>query len=84
MPGQAIACTPVKSILLQKRESDEADSGWKSRSNFFWAILEKLSPARRVLLLLALVMIIFNPELSWTTKGERTSLTLTSDSGEAC
>jgi phosphoserine phosphatase RsbU/P len=36
---------------------------------FFWAILEKLSPARRVLLLLALLTIIFNPELSWTTKG---------------
>jgi len=35
---------------------------------FFWAILEKLSPARRVLLLLALLMIIFNPELGWTTK----------------
>lgn len=35
---------------------------------FFWAILEKLSPARRVLLLLALVMVVFNPELVWTTK----------------
>lgn len=35
---------------------------------FFWAILEKLSPARRVLLLLALVMVIFNPELLWTNK----------------
>jgi phosphoserine phosphatase RsbU/P len=68
MPGQAIACTPVKSILVQKT-SDEADVGWTSRSNSFWAILEKLSPARRVLLLLALLMIIFNPELSWTTKG---------------
>jgi phosphoserine phosphatase RsbU/P len=32
---------------------------------FFWAILEKLSPARRVLLLAALAMIIFNPELAW-------------------
>jgi sigma-B regulation protein RsbU (phosphoserine phosphatase) len=35
---------------------------------FFWAILEKLSPARRVLLLFALLMIVFNPELGWTTK----------------
>ena len=36
---------------------------------FFWAILEKLSPARRVLLLLALVLIVFNPEVSWTASG---------------
>jgi sigma-B regulation protein RsbU (phosphoserine phosphatase) len=35
---------------------------------FFWAILEKLSPARRVLLLLALAMVIFNPALSWQDK----------------
>ncbi len=35
---------------------------------FFWAILDKLSPVRRVLLLLALLMLIFNPEMSWTTK----------------
>ncbi|HYL16428.1 MAG TPA: PP2C family protein-serine/threonine phosphatase [Terriglobales bacterium] len=32
---------------------------------FFWAILEKLSPARRVLLLLALVLIIVNPQFIW-------------------
>jgi sigma-B regulation protein RsbU (phosphoserine phosphatase) len=32
---------------------------------FFWAILEKLSPARRVLLLLALVLIIMNPQFIW-------------------
>ena len=35
---------------------------------FFWAILEKLSPARRVLLLVALLMVVFNPELLWTNK----------------
>ena len=35
---------------------------------FFWAILEKLSPARRVLLLLALLMVIFNPALTWQDK----------------
>jgi sigma-B regulation protein RsbU (phosphoserine phosphatase) len=36
---------------------------------FFWAILEKLSPARRVLLLVSLALMIFNPEFSWTTNG---------------
>jgi sigma-B regulation protein RsbU (phosphoserine phosphatase) len=41
---------------------------WEVTKQFFWAILEKLSPARRVLLLLALLMIILNPELQWTTK----------------
>jgi hypothetical protein len=34
----------------------------------FWAILEKLSPARRVLLLFAFLLLLFTPELSWTTK----------------
>jgi sigma-B regulation protein RsbU (phosphoserine phosphatase) len=32
---------------------------------FFWAILEQLSPARRVLLLLALVILIFSGEAAW-------------------
>lgn len=41
---------------------------WEITKEFFWAILEKLSPARRVLLLLALLMIILNPEVQWTTK----------------
>jgi hypothetical protein len=41
---------------------------WKVSKQLFWAILEKLSPARRVLLLLALLLILFNPELSWSTK----------------
>lgn len=35
---------------------------------FFWAVLEKLSPARRVLLLAALVMFVFNPEAGWHDK----------------
>ncbi len=39
---------------------------WEISKQFFWAILEKLSPARRVLLLLALLMIIVNPAVSWT------------------
>jgi phosphoserine phosphatase RsbU/P len=33
-------------------------------------VLEKLTPARRVLLLLALVMLIFNPEFSWHSHGD--------------
>ena len=65
------------SYSLYSREIDSAPKEGVRRGRrwlevakqFFWAILEKLSPARRVLLLLALVMIIFNPELSWTTKG---------------
>jgi phosphoserine phosphatase RsbU/P len=32
---------------------------------FFWAVLEKLSPARRLLLLVALVLIVFNPQFDW-------------------
>jgi serine phosphatase RsbU (regulator of sigma subunit) len=40
---------------------------WGVAKQFFWAILEKLSPARRVMLLLALVLMLFNPEFSWTT-----------------
>jgi sigma-B regulation protein RsbU (phosphoserine phosphatase) len=32
---------------------------------FFWAIIEKLSPARRVLLLIALVFLVFNGGISW-------------------
>ncbi len=35
---------------------------------FFWAILEKLSPARRVLLLVALALLLFNPEFNFSTK----------------
>jgi phosphoserine phosphatase RsbU/P len=42
---------------------------WNVAKQFFWAIMEKLSPARRVLLLAALLLIILNPELSWTDKG---------------
>jgi phosphoserine phosphatase RsbU/P len=36
---------------------------------FFWAVMEKLSPARRVLLLLALVLLII-PESSFTYNGQ--------------
>ena len=41
---------------------------WEIAKQFFWAILDKLSPARRVLLLIALVLVVLNPELSWTSK----------------
>src|ERR1700690_101181 len=41
---------------------------WSVAKQFFWAILEKLSPARRVMLLLALVLMVFNPEFSFFTK----------------
>ncbi len=37
---------------------------WGITKQFFWAILEKLSPARRVMLLLALALLIFNPEFN--------------------
>ena len=41
---------------------------WQAVSTqLFWAILEKLSPARRVLLLLALLLLVLTPVLSWTT-----------------
>ena len=36
---------------------------------FFWAVLEKLTPARRLLLLVALVLLVFNPEVSWHSQG---------------
>jgi len=37
-------------------------------TQLFWAILEKLSPARRVLLLFAFLLLLFTPEWSWTMK----------------
>ena len=47
-------------------------------TQFFWAILEKLTPARRVLLLVALVLGIFpGGEMTWTThSGEVRSFAL--------
>src|SRR5579859_854604 len=42
---------------------------WKIAKQFFWAILEKLSPARRVILLFGLVLLLFNPEISWKSDG---------------
>ena len=54
----------------------EVDSTWtpgvgkgkelfRIAGKFFWAIIEKLTPARRVLLLIALVLLLFNVEGSW-------------------
>ena len=40
---------------------------WGVAKQFFWAILEKLSPARRVLLLLALALLLVNPEFNFST-----------------
>jgi len=38
---------------------------WHIAQQFFWAVLEKLSPARRILLLVALILMIFNPAFNW-------------------
>jgi phosphoserine phosphatase RsbU/P len=56
-------------IDYTRKEGVRKGRHWQEVSKqFFWAILEKLSPARRVLLLVALLMVLFNPELSWTAK----------------
>jgi phosphoserine phosphatase RsbU/P len=38
---------------------------WHVAQRFFWAVLEKLSPARRILLLVALILLIINPVINW-------------------
>jgi sigma-B regulation protein RsbU (phosphoserine phosphatase) len=38
---------------------------WHIAQQFFWAVLEKLSPARRILLLVALILMVFNPAFNW-------------------
>jgi sigma-B regulation protein RsbU (phosphoserine phosphatase) len=42
-----------------------ARRAWDVAQQFFWAVLEKLSPARRVLLLIALILLVFNPVFNW-------------------
>jgi len=59
--AREIDSTPKAGVRQGRRWLDLA-------KQFFWAILDKLSPARRILLLLALLMIVLNPEVSWTTK----------------
>jgi len=61
------------SIDLERREAEPAPKGRKflrTAEQFFWAVLEKLSPAKRVLLLVALVML-FLPQsgFQYTGKG---------------
>jgi sigma-B regulation protein RsbU (phosphoserine phosphatase) len=43
---------------------------WNLAKQFFWAILDQLSPARRILLLIALVLIVFAGAVVWHS-GER-------------
>jgi sigma-B regulation protein RsbU (phosphoserine phosphatase) len=44
---------------LQAAQQSRPRGGWQIMKEFCWAILEKLSPARRVLLLLALILLFF-------------------------
>jgi serine phosphatase RsbU (regulator of sigma subunit) len=56
---------------LEGKQPEDLRRGRKylhTAQQFFWAILEKLTPARRVLLLLAVVLMIFNPEVGWHTQ----------------
>jgi phosphoserine phosphatase RsbU/P len=57
---------------LEVQEPDATRPGRKFvyvAQQFFWAVLEKLSPARRLLLLVALILLVFNPEVSWHSNG---------------
>jgi sigma-B regulation protein RsbU (phosphoserine phosphatase) len=56
-------------VVTSRPEGVRQGKHWfEVAKQFFWAILEKLSPARRVLLLLALIMVVFNPALTWQDK----------------
>jgi phosphoserine phosphatase RsbU/P len=58
-----------REVVVSRPEGVRHGKHWLEVSKqLFWAILEKLSPARRVLLLLALLMVIFNPALTWQDK----------------
>jgi phosphoserine phosphatase RsbU/P len=53
---------------LEAKQSELEQPGRKfihTAQQFFWAILEKLTPARRVLLLVAMLLLIFNPRFDW-------------------
>lgn len=39
---------------------------------FFWAVVEKLSPARRLLLVSALILLVLNVNITWEAGGHRT------------
>ena len=58
-----------REVVVTRPEGVRQGKHWlEVTKQFFWAILEKLSPARRVLLLLALIMVVFNPAVSWQDK----------------
>jgi hypothetical protein len=53
---------------LEAKQSELEQPGRKFihvAQQFFWAVLEKLTPARRVLLLVAMLLLIFNPQFDW-------------------
>lgn len=63
-------------LYAKDLESTQAETAGPGRKffhvaqQFFWAVLEKLTPARRVLLLIALILLIFNPEFGWHSQGD--------------
>jgi phosphoserine phosphatase RsbU/P len=58
-----------REVVVSRPEGVRHGKHWIEVSKqFFWAILEKLSPARRVLLLFAMIMVVFNPAVSWQDK----------------
>ena len=53
---------------LEAKEAENVQPGRKfmhTAQQFFWAVLEKLTPARRVLLLISLLLLVFNPQFDW-------------------
>jgi phosphoserine phosphatase RsbU/P len=53
---------------LEAKQAEAAQPGrrfFHVAQAFFWAVLEKLTPARRLLLLISLVLLIFNPQFDW-------------------
>lgn len=59
---------------IQAAQQTHARTGWQIAKEFCWAILEKLSPARRVLLLLALILLFFGGG-NYTHKNENGEFT---------
>jgi len=48
-----------RDFQAQSAQEEQKRSVWRTTQKFAWAILEKLSPARRVLLLLGVVLLLF-------------------------
>jgi sigma-B regulation protein RsbU (phosphoserine phosphatase) len=61
-------------VASPRREETKRGVLWWTKQ-FFWAIMEKLSPARRVLLLLALFLLLYHPDVSFTTKNSSHAFT---------